>query len=479
MKKIIFLLIFCLAAFSCDDRMEELNAEKVNPAQVPGETLYANGVKEMAFILHNSNQNINVFRLYAQYWSQLTYPEESQYNMITRNIPRNIWERSYRRSIKDLTEGRKVMAENPDGTLSAAANANKLAIVDIAIAYVYSFLVETYGNIPFTQAIDIDNITPIYDDARMVYDAQIDALTTAINTIDGNDASISAGQDIVYQGSAADWKKFANSLKLRMAMMLADTDPNKAQTMVDQALASGVIATTADAAFVTYYTQAPSTHPMYEDLVLSGRRDFVPANTMVDIMNNLNDPRRPVYFADPIDGEYVGGIYGDANAYSSSSHVGDIYHIPTLPGAFMSCSEVLFLLAEAAERGFTVPETAESYYNQAIETSMYEWGLTSADYNAYIAQADVAYATAPGDWKQKIGIQAWIALNNRGFEGWTTWRRLDFDGFNPPPGMVLEDIPVRLIYPIEEAQLNGSNLDAASSAIGGDLASTKLFWDVN
>ena len=189
--------------------------------------------------------------------------------------------------------------------------------------------------------------------------------------------------------------------------------------------------------------------------------------------------QQPIYFTDPIDGEYVGGIYGDANAYSSASHIGDIYHTPTLPGDLLKCTEVLFLLAEAAERGFTVPETAESYYNQAIEISMFDWGLTTADYDAYIAQADVAYATAPGDWKQKIGMQAWIALYNRGYEGWTTWRRLDFDGFNPPPGMTFEDIPVRLIYPIEEAQLNGSNRDAASSAIGGDLATTKLFWDVN
>jgi len=479
MKKIIFLLIFCLAAFSCDDRMEELNEEKVNPAQVPAETLFANGVKEVAFIMHNSNQNINVFRLYAQYWAQLTYPEESQYNQVTRNIPRNIWERGYRRSLKDLTEARKIMVEIPDGTLSAAGNANRLAVVDIAMAYVYTILVETYGNIPFSQAIDIDNITPVYDDARTIYDAQIDALTAAANTLDVNDVAISPNQDPLYEGSAAGWKMFANSLKLRMAMMLADTDPAKAQTMVDQALASGVITSPVDDAFITYYEQAPSTNPMYEDLVLSGRRDFVPANTLVDIMNNLNDPRRPIYFTDPIDGEYVGGIYGDANSYSSASHIGDIFHTPTLPGDLLRCSEVLFLLAEAAGRGFTVPETAESYYNQAIETSMFDWGLTIADYDAYIAQADVAYATAPGDWKQKIGIQAWIALNNRGYEGWTTWRRLDFDGFSPPPGQTMEDIPVRLLYPIEEAQLNGANLDAAISAIGGNLKTTKLFWDVN
>ncbi len=465
-------------AVSCDERLELLNEEKVNPAQVPAETLFANGVKEMAYMMVNSNVNVNVFRFYAQYWAAATYPDESQYNQVTRNIPRNFWDRGYRRALKDLTEARKIMVEQPNPTLTPAGNANRLAIVDIAMAYVYATMAETYGNIPFSQAMDIDVITPVYDDARTVYDAQIDALTTAANIINENDAAISAVQDILYQGSAAGWKKFANSLKLRMAMMLADTDPSKAQTMVDQALASGVIESPLDDTFVTYFTEAPSTHPVYEDLVLSGRRDYLPANTLVDIMNDLNDPRRVAYFSDPLDGEIVGATYGDVTAYGSVSHLGDIFFTPTVPGTLISCTEVLFLLAEAAARGFTVPETVESYYNRAIETSMSDWGVLPG-YDAYIAQPDVAYATAPGDWKQKIGMQAWIALNNRGYEGWTTWRRLDFDAFSPPPGMTMGDIPVRLLYPQEEAQLNGSNLDAAISAIGGNLKTTKLFWDVN
>lgn len=466
-------------AVSCDERLEELNVEKVNPAEVPAETLFANGVKEAAYMMVNSSVNVNVFRLYAQYWAQTTYPDESQYNQITREIPKNFWDRGYRRGLQDLSIAKELMIANPDPTLSAAGNANKLAIVDIAIAYIYSIMAETYGNIPFSQALDVDNIAPVYDDARAVYDAQIDALTTAANTIDESAASISGSQDIVFEGDAAGWKKFANSLKLRMAMMLADVDAAKAQTMITEALASGLILSPDEDAFVTYYSEAPSTNPVYEDLVLSGRRDYVPSNTLVDIMNNLNDPRRVAYFTDPIDGEYVGGIYGTANAYGDASHIGDVFHTPTLPGVLMSCSEVMFLLAEAAERGFTVPETAETYYNQGIEFSMYEWGLTQVDYLAYIAQPSVAYATAAGDWKQKIGIQAWIALNNRGYEGWTTWRRLDFDGLNPAEGLTLEDIPTRLLYPLEEAQLNGANLDAAISAIGGDTKTTKLWWDVN
>ena len=267
MKKIIFVWIFCLFAVACDDRLEELNEEKVNPAAVPAETLFANGVKEVAHIMTNGSVNINVFRLYAQYWAQLTYPDESQYNQVTRNIPRNVWDRGYRRALSDMTQAREQMIANPDPTLSDAANANRVAIADIAIAYVYVMFAELYGNVPFTQALDIDNIAPVYDDARAIYDAQIAALTDAANTIDENEAGISAAQDILYDGSAAGWKKFANSLKIRMAMMLADTDPTTAQTLLDQALTSGAIVDPADDATVTYYSAAPSTNPLYEDLV--------------------------------------------------------------------------------------------------------------------------------------------------------------------------------------------------------------------
>ncbi len=483
MKKIIFVWIFCLFAVSCDDRLEEMNQEKVNPAEVPAETLFANGVKELADMMVNSDVNQNVFRLYAQYWAQTTYPDESAYNQIGRNIPRNWgWAIGYRQALQDLNSAKMLMEAEPDPTLSPAANANKLAITNISMAYIFAVMAETYGNIPYSQALDVDNITPAYDDARTVYDAQIDILTDAVNVLDENDVAFDSNEDPLYFGDVAGWKMFANSLKLRMAIMLADVDPTKAQTMIDQALASGVILDPADDAYITYYSEAPSTHPVYEDLVLSGRRDYIPANTLVDIMNDLNDPRRDVYFSDPIDGEYVGGIYGTANSWAEFSHLGDIFFTPTVPGVLLSCSEVMFLLAEAAERGFTVPETAESYYNKGIEFSMKEWGLTDADYMAYVAQPSVNYMTAPGDWKQKIGLQSWISLNHRGYEGWTTWRRLDFDAFAPPPSdppMTIDDIPTRLLYPQEEANLNGSNLDAAVAAIGGNTKTTKLWWDVN
>ena len=144
----------------------------------------------------------------------------------------------------------------------------------------------------------------------------------------------------------------------------------------------------------------------------------------------------------------------------------------------MIYAEVEFLLAEAVERGFDVGGTAEEHYNKAITASILDWGGTVEEAAAYLADPRVAYATAEGDWKQKIGMQSWIAYYNRGFEAWTQFRRLDYPLLVAPPD-ALSALPIRLTYPIEEQTLNGTNWEAAGTAIGGDAVDTQLFWDVN
>ena len=219
---------------------------------------------------------------------------------------------------------------------------------------------------------------------------------------------------------------------------------------------------------------------MWLDLVQSGRADYVVANTIVDKLVALSDPRLGVY-ADPMeDDSFKGGVYGTANTYAANSHVGALFHQPDLEGVILDYAEVQFCLAEAAARGFAVNETAATYYENGIRASMEYWGVDEADADAYLSTTQFAYATATGDWKQKIGTQEWIALYNRGFEGWTAWRRLDFTGFNVPPGLAESDIPRRLIFPIEEATLNPSSWRAAIDMIGGaDNVQTKVFWDKN
>ena len=158
----------------------------------------------------------------------------------------------------------------------------------------------------------------------------------------------------------------------------------------------------------------------------------------------------------------------------------DIGHLsdPTFPSDLLDYSEVEFYLAEAAERGFTVPGTAEDHYNNAITASIEYWTGSAGGATAYLAQPAVAYTTATGTWQQKIGTQAYLAFYNRGFDAWTEQRRLDFPVL-PVPNNAVSDFPVRLAYPTKEQNVNEPNWTAASAAIGGDKVTTKLFFDKN
>jgi hypothetical protein len=157
--------------------------------------------------------------------------------------------------------------------------------------------------------------------------------------------------------------------------------------------------------------------------------------------------------------------------------VADLIQTPAFPGTLFDYAEVEFLLAEAVERGYTVGGTAAQHYNNAVTASIEDWGGTALDATGYLANPAVAYATAAGTWKQKIGIQSWIAYYNRGFEAWTQFRKLDYPLLVAPPD-ALSPFPLRFTYPIEEQTLNGDNWKAASTAIGGDAVDTKLFWDI-
>jgi hypothetical protein len=273
--------------------------------------------------------------------------------------------------------------------------------------------------------------------------------------------------------------KFAYSLKLKMGMLLADIPAEAvfAKATVEDA-ASHVFTSNADNASITYLSAQPNTNPIYTDLVASGRHDFIPTSTIVDTMNLLNDPRRPFYFTlAPDTNTYIGGENGASNDYTAYSHVSDMIQLPTFEGTILDYAEVEFLLAEACEHTFAVGGTAESHYNAAITASITYWGGTVANATTYLAQASVAYTTAYGTWRQKIGLQKWIALYNRGFESWTSWRVYDYPVL-PIPVDAVSDLPVRYTYPIAEQTLNGANYAAAAAAIGGDDVTTKLFWDI-
>ena len=485
MKKIIFILSAILIVSSCT-KLEDLNENIKDPSEVSGESLFTGAQITLFDQMVTPNVNFNNFRMFVQHWTETTYLDEANYDLETRTVPDNHWDELYRDVLMDLKQSAINIGETEYPTdPNPAIKVNRLAVVDIMAVYAWSVLVETFGNVPYTDALDSDIPLPTYDDGLTIYKDLIARLNADMAAMNDSWGSFD-NADNMYGGDVASWIKFANSLKLRMGIMLADVDAAFAQTTVEAATAdlSKLIQSNAENAKIIYAASQPNANPVYDNLVASGRKDFVAANTLVDAMNALNDPRRPLYFTLSEDSlgnpAYVGGVYGYSSAYSQYSHVADALQLPTFEGTIFDYAEVEFLLAEAIERGFTVSGTAQGHYDDAITASILYWGGTSAEATTYLADPLVDYTTATGDYKQKIGEQQWIAYYNRGFEAWNSWRRLDYPALiaSDNPDFLISDIPLRYTYPIAEQTLNGANYYSASAAIGGDDVATKLFFDM-
>ena len=480
MKKIVLILSVFTLLLSCSDDLTSLNQDTKNPTIVPVEYLFTNAEKSLVDQMVNTSVNTNVFRLFAQQWTETVYTDESNYDIATRTIPDNHFRILYRDVLKDLLESKNILSkEMPVTPEQVAIKKNKIAEIDILTAYTFYVLVDTFGDVPYTEALNIELFpNPKYDDAETIYRDLIAKLTASVGSMNSNYGSFGSA-DLIYSGNVVNWKKFANSLRLKLAVNMDDVDHAYASTQAIAAVKAGVISSNTENTALKYLSVQPNTNPIFVDVVASGRDDFVPAKTIVDKMNTLNDPRRPIFFTPVASGAYVGGVYGSSNNFANFSHIGTLILQPTFEGLLMDYTEVEFLLAEAVERNIAVGGTAAFHYTTAIEASMSYWGVSSSNVTTYLAQPSVNYASATGPWQKKIGEQAWLALYNRGFEAWTSYRRLNYPVLLAPADAEIAEVPKRYTYPAAEQTLNTANNAAAATAIGGDLMTTKLFWDIN
>lgn len=494
MKIIKSSIIICLLAVlfaGCNkEKLSELNNDTKNPTDVSGEYLLSNAEQNLSDQIASTNVNNNIYKLWAQYWTETTYPDEAQWNITKRNVPRSVWSVFYRDVLSDLSRAKELInAQTKTTGLPAdelnrvtSERDNKLAIIDVLMVYTYQRLVDTFGNIPYSQALDIAaTTTPAYDDAETIYQKLFDRLDQDIAMMDPSFDSFTPEAEYIYNGDVASWVVFANSLKFKMAVHVMDVPSLDPGGKAQAALTAGIISSVLENARYPYSTVVPNTNPLWEDLVASGRDDFVGANTFIDTLNSLGDPRLPYFFdgnltdgsGDPI---YIGGVYGARNGYDTLTQVSLVFRDPTYENRLIDYTEMQFYLAEARASGIITTGNAVDYYNEGVKSSILFWGGTDAEATTYLAT--VPYDDA--NWRMSIGVQEWISFYSRGFEGWTTIRRLDLvENLNVPPGLGLEkkDYPVRFTYPVEEQTLNGANYSQAAAAIGGDSKTTKLFWD--
>lgn len=477
MKKIlikVYALLFVSICLSCSKDLTSLNVDQKNATYANADAFFANAMKVFSDDVYSVEYLANgsgTTRLFMQYITSVTYLEGVHY------IESYSWTPLYRDILKDFDEARKILEEtDPSLESEIIAKQNKLAILEIMTAYTYSILVDSYGDIPYSEALDIDNVLPKFDSSKDVYLSLLERLKNASEQL--NPAGQGFGSnDVLYNGDISKWKKFGNSLLLKLGMRIMDADATAGSAAVATALNGGVFTSNADNAAFKYLSDPPNNHDWYGWNVIQRLRYFVGTKPFVDMLNDLNDPRRPVYF-DMVDGSYKGAVSGLPHNYFEYSPVSNRYHQPDLENLFMDYASVKFYLAEAAERGIAGVADAASHYADAIRASFEYYGVGD-EADAYLAQPSVNYSTATGNWRQKIGNQKWLALFDQSFEAWAEYRRLDYPVLQAPSAARSSMVPRRFLYPLAEQSINGQNYAEAVSRMGGDTYETKLFWDVN
>ena len=391
------------------------------------------------------------------------------------------------------------------------------AIAMIIKVAAMSRVTDTYGPIPYTQ-IGVDGrVTVPYDSQETVYNAFFDELDEAIATLSENSSSaLVPTADYVYSGNVQQWIKFANSLKLRLAMRISYANPAKAREMAESAVNQefGVIESNEDNAAWHYFGSI--TNPLFTAINYNGDESR-PSAEIVCYMNGYNDNRRASYFVNE-DGAFDSDVYvglrrsidrtDEARAYFPSYSAINISANDAIQ--WMNAAVVAFLRAEGvAVFGFNLGGTAKDFYEQGIRLSFAQWGASGEDDyieddrsvpQTYTDPAGLnSYASTISDitikWdesasteekQERIITQKWIANWMLGSEAWADYRRTGYPRLIPAPaagnksgGVVDSNRGARRMpYPSEENANNYENVQYARDHYlnGPDNMATDVWW---
>jgi len=349
-------------------------------------------------------------------------------------------------------------------------------------AYYYLLMTDKWGDIPYSQALQGNKAySPVYDKQQDIYTALFKELTEAVAQINTGESSVVG--DVLLNGDMNAWKRFANTIRMTMALRLTKADVTKGKAEYAAAVAAGVLTSNAQNIAYKFIAGDPNNYnPWYNNYSISNRNDYAISKTLTDYMEPKADPRLKIY-GESLSGGVVKGLaYGRnvaVNIPAAYSRIGDAFRSQSSAMPVFNYAQVLFMQAEAAKLGWAAggEAEAEAKYKAAIKASWEQYGVfNQAAYDTYVALPGVAYVAADGH--KQIITEKWVHLYLNSWESWNDWRRTGFPVLTPAVDAVdSRGIPLRLGYPPTESALNGDNYKAAVTAIGGtDDNYGKMWW---
>jgi hypothetical protein len=487
-----FMMLFTT---SCDNDFDQVNinpgaAIEINPGfQFSWVLLRTSGERYenwRAGLIYSSMMTQHMAAL-CGYWSGDKYTYNAGYSS-------SLFDRAFEqqvRDIQDLINTLETTDRGDDGMLGMAK---------IWRAVIFHRLTDMYGDIPYSQAgkgflEGIDN--PKYDAQEDIYKDMLNELEQAVGLLNSGGFGTA---DFIYGGDVAKWKRFGNSLMLRLAMRLSEADAATAQSFVSKAISGGVMQD-GDDAFLTHTNGPEGINKNGIGEVLdktNGFGDDCPrlSQTLVDWMLSTADPRLDILGELPANGGGHNGLPNGLDATlildnPTGTSLDDFDRVnPALvtvasPMMFMTVAETEFLVAEAIVRGWASGD-ATARYNNGVRNAMRIYSYYDASLIIDDAAIDAYLSANPfdGSYKQ-IGEQYWAATFLNEYEAYSNFRRTGYPELTPtthPTSVTGGVIPKRLAYPQGEAGINGDNLNDALARqnMPSDFASmltVPVWWD--
>ncbi|MEA3503914.1 MAG: SusD/RagB family nutrient-binding outer membrane lipoprotein [Bacteroidota bacterium] len=481
----IFILLFSFTG--CEKSLDELNVN-------PNEPDYSNPDYLMTYAIVKGmgeyNSDVTLEQWSVMHWNMFLASKNGKEEGKVYEMPsgkESFWREQYTNALSNTQEVIN-LTENDFYLI------NKTSIARIWKVFLFHRLTDLWGEIPYSEAlkgISDMNRSPKYDTQESIYTDMLNELKEAAALLDADKVTFVASADPVYQGDVLKWQRFANSLRLRLAVRIKNAAPELSNIVIDELENQLLISSNIESATFPFNSQIKN-HLYEAEFRGEAFIQNNPSRFLVEMLKNTNDPRievilnKAVLSPLPTVDDYTGldNLLPPTENYWDSFNdegtdiatIGDWFLRNETPGVVMGYGEVCFLKAEVALADGN-SEASQQLFEEGIRADMEFYGsekITEQEIEDYIQNAGEVNL-------EKIITQKWLSfVFENGYEAFTEYRRtgypvlLNYDGEE----IDQQPFPKRLTYPVSEQNLNSANYLDAISRQGADAPETSLWWDI-
>lgn len=470
MIKYIYILILIIIA-SCELSDEYKDSKRPEYASVGN--VYTAAQIECARLIDGEANN--KFMLLAQQFANINYPRNDRYFFAKTQVEA-IWEQIYVDVLANLND---VIFRTKDGY-------NDINLTSrILRAWAFSIATDLFGDVPYTEAStvvnDMKNILPAYDYQKDIYLGIMDELKYCSEMLSNNTSENLKEYDLIYSGDLNKWKKFANSLYLRLNLRISDVEPEVAKDNIEYIFNNSYLyplfESNDDNSQFQFLIDISFRGKLYS---LTGYNNYYCiSKNFIDLLKSFDDPRIEIFAQPAISSTRYNGQENGGELIGSEkvSQIGKIYlDNPDYKVFFMTFSEVCFIKAELLNKGYSISGEVENEYYKGVESALAQFGLS----HDYLSHDSIKYNIVNAD--RQIALQKYIAYFPQGVQAFSHYRRTGFPktikeapkSYYPGKG-----VPVRFPYPEIEINANSKNISPFLEGIENGMFGKKLWWDID